>query len=157
MLKLEIPGFTTLTLEHLVLDYNGTLATDGKPVPGVIDRLRKLQQDLKIHIVTADTFGTARAELSGISDAPIVILEPENQARAKRSYVDGLGASHTVCIGNGRNDRFMLEAAALAVAVVQSEGAAGAAVQAAHIVTRNINEALDLLLNPKRLVATLRG
>ena len=29
MLSTQIPGFGSLTLEHLVLDYNGTLAVDG--------------------------------------------------------------------------------------------------------------------------------
>ena len=35
MIAVDIPGYRELRLEHLVLDYNGTLAEDGKLLPGV--------------------------------------------------------------------------------------------------------------------------
>ena len=35
MLTISIPGGATLDIEHLVLDYNGTLAVDGVLLPGV--------------------------------------------------------------------------------------------------------------------------
>ena len=75
----------------------------------------------------------------------------------KLKYVEQLGPDVTVSIGNGRNDRLMLEAAALGIAVVQEEGAAVQAVTAAVVVAPNILAALDLLLHPLRLVATLRS
>ena len=62
----------------------------------------------------------------------------------------------TLCIGNGNNDRLMLAAAALAIAVVQAEGAAQSALAALHIVRASVRDALDLLVHPKRIVATLR-
>ena len=34
MLELQVPGFKDLCLKHLVLDYNGTLACDGRPLKG---------------------------------------------------------------------------------------------------------------------------
>ena len=68
-----------------------------------------------------------------------------------------LGASLTVCIGNGRNDCLMIEAAALGIALVQREGAASAAILAADVVMSDILDALDLLISPLRLIATLRG
>ena len=46
MRRLGIPGFGTICLEHLVLDYNGTLAVDGRPLPGVRPRLRALARSL---------------------------------------------------------------------------------------------------------------
>jgi soluble P-type ATPase len=156
MLNIEIPDFATLRLEHLVLDHNGTLARDGKLIAGVDERLGRLRRDLRIHILTGNTFGNARAELAAIP-CELTILEPSAQAEAKRAYVEALGRSRTTCIGNGRNDRLMLEIAALGIVVVQEEGAAGVAVLAAHVVTRNIVEALDLLIHPPRLRATLRG
>jgi len=157
MLNIDIPGFGALRLEHLVLDYNGTLALDGNILPGVSDRLGLLGRDLQIHILTADTFGKARAELADVPFVRLAILETREQAEAKRSYVQELGSRITACIGNGRNDRLMLQEAALGIAVVQSEGAAGDALRAAHIAARDIVEALDLLIHPLRLVATLRG
>ena len=35
MIEIDIPGYKTLHLEHLVLDYNGTLAVDGVLIDGV--------------------------------------------------------------------------------------------------------------------------
>jgi soluble P-type ATPase len=87
----------------------------------------------------------------------VSVLGKDNQAEAKLHYVQELGLERTVCIGNGRNDRLMLKAAALGLAVVLAEGIAGETIQAADIVSRSINDALDLLLNPLRLTATLRS
>jgi soluble P-type ATPase len=157
MQNLEIPGFGTLRLEHLVLDYNGTLARDGMILPGVADRLGRLGRDLQIHILTADTFGKAGVELADVPFVRLTILDTQEQAEAKRGYVQELGSRITACIGNGRNDRLMLQEAALGIAVVESEGAAGDALRAAHIAARDIVDALDLLIHPLRLVATLRG
>jgi hypothetical protein len=79
------------------------------------------------------------------------------EAEAKIRYVQGLGAGQTAAIGNGRNDRLMLKEAALSMAVVQTEGTALEAFFAADLVTVGILDALDLLLFPQRLKATLRS
>ena len=156
MIETTIPGYKTLTLQHLVLDYNGTLACDGDLIKGVRDRLTDLARRLRIHVITADTFGKVRASLSGIP-CELTILPLENQDEGKRAYVQQLGPEATVSIGNGRNDCLMLETAALGIVVVQEEGAATRTVMAADIVCPNILSALDLLTNPKRLIATLRS
>jgi soluble P-type ATPase len=59
-------------------------------------------------------------------------------------------------VGNGANDVDMLAEAALGIAVLGSEGLAVPALIAADVLAASIDEALELLLNPKRLVATLR-
>lgn len=156
MLQIAIPGFGRLQLRHLALDYNGTLAVDGEILPGVRRRLDALSRRLNIHVLTADTFGKARVALAGAPLA-VSILSARGQDKAKRAYVERLGARYTVCIGNGRNDRLMLKAAALAIVVLQREGAAVAALTAADLVTPGIKEALELLDNPLRLVASLRS
>ena len=156
MLALEIPDFGTRNLEYLVLDYNGTLALDGELLPGVAERLSRLSKKLAIHVVTGDTFGKARQALGGIL-CELTILPGRAQSAAKRKYVKKLGVSATVCVGNGRNDRLMLEVAALAIAVVQTEGASPRTLEAADIVVTDVRHALDLLADPKRLEATLRG
>lgn len=155
MIELAIPGFADLRLQHLVLDYNGTLARDGELLPGVDERLRRLAQTMTLHVVTADTFGTAAARLAPLP-AEVMVLPQDGQAPAKRRYVERLGAAQVACIGNGRNDRLMLAAVALGIAVVQDEGASAEAVAAADVVAPDIAAALDLLLHPQRLVATLR-
>ncbi|HUL91357.1 MAG TPA: hypothetical protein VLV56_03315 [Burkholderiales bacterium] len=156
MLEIDIPGFARLSLQHLVLDYNGTLALDGRLLPGVRRRLSTLSRALEIHVVTADTFGAARAALAGLP-CRALILPARRQDRAKLAYVKRLGAARTACIGNGRNDRLMLKAAALGIAVLQGEGAAGVTLAEADIVIPAIAEALDLLAKPLRLTASLRS
>ena len=129
MLTIEIPGFGTLKLEHLVLDYNGTLARDGRLDPDAARLLPELAKVLRLHVVTADTFGTVAGEL---------------------------GAQNCIAVGNGNNDRAMLESAALGITVLGEEGAATATVLASDLLLPSIARALELLLYPKRLIATLR-
>jgi soluble P-type ATPase len=155
LLEIRIPGAQTLRLSHLVVDYNGTIAVDGVLLPGLHERLKLLAPQLQLHVVTADTFGQVQKQLQGIA-CQLSILDAEHQAEAKLAYVERLGAASTACIGNGRNDRLMLAAAALGIAVIQEECAAAATVQAADVVATSILDALDLLANPLRLIATLR-
>ncbi len=156
MLKLDIPGFGALRIDHLVLDFNGTLAVDGGLIPGVARRIRLLSRTLALHVLTADTFGTARATLANLP-CTVSILPAERQDRAKAAYVKRLGAARTACVGNGRNDCLMLKAAALGVAVLQQEGASREAVAAADLVMPGIVDALDALHHPLRLIASLRS
>ncbi|HON59048.1 MAG TPA: hypothetical protein PLT45_05875 [Smithella sp.] len=156
MLNLNIPGYQTLSLSFLVLDYNGTIACDGHLIPGIKELLTELSQHLAIHVLTADTFGSVKEELKGIP-CEVVIIAKENQAQAKAVYVRQLDAKKTVCIGNGRNDTLMLKEAALGIAVIQTEGCARDALLAAGVMTQNIHDALNLLRHPLRLIATLRS
>lgn len=156
MIEIDVPGHRKLPIEHLVLDYNGTIACDGKLLEGVRERLIDLSKKLTVHVLTADTFGNARSGLEGVP-CDLVILPPGDQAEAKRWRVEELGPECTICIGNGRNDRMMLECAAVGIAVVLEECASCEAVKAADVVCTSATSALDLLLNPKRLIATLRS
>jgi soluble P-type ATPase len=155
MLHIPVPGYGNLRLGHLVLDFNGTLACDGRLLPGVRERLVLLAEDVKVHVLTADTFGSAAQEVATIP-CELAVLPPEDQDEAKRRYLETLGPGAVVAVGNGRNDRGMLEVAALGVAVVQAEGAAFETILAADVVVPDILAALDLLAKPKRLAATLR-
>lgn len=156
MIEIDIPGFRTLRLSHLVADYNGTLAVDGMLLPGVAEALTQLASDVRIHVVTADTFGMAGAQLAGLP-VHLTIIPGTSQAAAKGAFVASLGGNTVVAIGNGRNDGEMLAAAALGIALIQQEGAAGATLAKADVVCSSAMDALELLRNPKRLVATLRS
>ncbi len=156
MIEIQIPGHKKLHLKHLVLDYNGTIAFDGRLIPGVKEKLEGLSEKLQIHIITADTFGLVQSEMGGIP-CKITVLPVENQDAGKLEYIKSLMLENTVCIGNGRNDRMMLKEASLGIAVVQEEGAAIVTILEADILCSNILTALDLLINPLRLVATLRS
>jgi len=154
MIQIEIPGRGLLEVEHLVLDLNGTLATDGIVSETVTQRLVSLLSRVQVHVVTADTFGTASAlEPFGIR---ILVLGPGDQVEAKARYVQQLGASRTVAIGNGMNDEGMLREAGLGIAVIGREGAASQALLAADLVVTSIEDGLDLLCIPKRMIASLR-
>jgi soluble P-type ATPase len=155
VIKIDVPGFGLLRLEHLVLDFNGTLAVDGALLPGVAERLLALAPRLSIHVLTADTHGTAALALEGLPCA-LAVVPPSGQAEAKRRFVEALGAECVVAIGNGRNDRLMLEAARIGIAVMQREGAAAETLAEAGVVVPAIEDALDLLAHPLRLVASLR-
>ena len=155
MIEIQIPGFGDLGLEHIVLDYNGTLALDGKLLAGVENRLVKLAPIFQVHILTADTFGKATPQLKNISHK-LHILRKNNEALQKEDFVKLLGYEKVVAFGNGNNDRNMIKTAALGIAVIGTEGCAIAAIQAADIAVTNINHGLELLLNPLRCKATLR-
>jgi soluble P-type ATPase len=155
MIEINVPDFGELRLAHLVLDYNGTLAFDGRPIGGVADLLARLSDHLRIHIITADTFGSVHQAFTGFAFT-VHVLSPGSEKEGKAAYVRRLGSRSSVCIGNGRNDRQMLKEAGLGIAVLQREGAAVQALVAADIIIPSIVDALDLLLHPKRVMATLR-
>ena len=152
MRSIEIPGGDTIRLEHLVLDVNGTLTNRGQPIDGVAERLAALAQDLELHLLTADTFGTASALGDRLGAAVTLIRRGED----KSAFIEALGAGACAAIGNGRNDAAMLRAARLGIAVVGPEGVAGAALAAADVVCGSIGEALELLADDRALIATLR-
>ncbi|EPR44684.1 Haloacid dehalogenase domain protein hydrolase type 3 [Desulfovibrio sp. X2] len=154
-LCIEVPGVGRLELSHLVLDYNGTLALDGELLEGVAERMRVLAGLLTVHVLTADTHGSAADRLAGLP-VRLALVTPTEQEEAKLRYVTVLGAARCAAVGNGANDTAMLRAAALGVAVIGREGAASAVLAAASVVVRDVRDGLDLLLRPLRLAATLR-
>jgi soluble P-type ATPase len=155
MLRISVPSSPDLELEYLAIDYNGTLAFEGKLIDGVAERLVKLSEFLEIWVITADTYGLAR---EGLRDLPVkmTILPPVDTSSSKVFETTRLGKDRTVAVGNGYNDRLMLRDAALNIAVLGPEGLCCQCAQNADVVFSDINLALDALLNPKRLTATLR-
>lgn len=157
MIDVAIPGGKPLRLRHLVLDVNGTLAVDGMLAPGVAERLETLRNLLELHLLTADTHGVQSSIDQALHLYATRLNTTRDGAEQKEDYVRRLGADGVATVGNGINDIRMLRAAALGIAVLGREGLATAALQAADIVVASIEDALDLLLRPKRLAATLRA
>lgn len=155
MMRIEIPGSGILELEDFVTDFSGTLSEDGSLLPGVRNKLNKLSEKLRIHVLTSDTFGRAEKELEGI-DCTLHVLEGEGHTVQKGEYVVRLGAERVVALGNGNNDALMLKNAKLGIAVCLKEGCSNRAIEAAQIFVSSPIDAVDLLLFPKRLIATLR-
>ena len=155
MISLDIPGFGNCQWRHLVLDLNGTLAHDGELIAGVSERIAQLREKLDICLLTADTRGTA-TQLAGELGIRSHLVERGQEAEQKERFVRSLGQVSVVAIGNGNNDVGMLAAAGLGIAVLGPEGTASRALTAADLVVCDICSALELLLFPQRLFATLR-
>lgn len=152
MIRIDIPNRGTIELQHAVFDINGTLAVDGVPIPGVADCLRSLADLLSIHLLTAGTHGNLTA-LEQILGHPLHIIQ---NGEEKAAFVRQLGAESVIAFGNGANDIAMLRLAAVGVAVLANEGMATGVLQAADLLTTSPVDAIDLVLHPKRLIATLR-
>ena len=168
MLEIDIPGTGNMRLTDLVLDYNGTIACKGMLISGVKERLQTLCQKLTVHIVTADTFGTAQniirssfaKELAAGRICIEVLPAPEerscDEAQAKLAILEAIGPASCCAMGNGRNDVLMLKAAALSFCILDGEGCAPQAFASAKIAVRDILSALELLLDTRCCIATLR-
>ena len=155
MIELNIPGRGLVHLQHLVCDVNGTLAVDGQLIEGVKQRLSSLRDRLTLHLLTADTHGKQSIIDQQLNLKALRIL-PGKEDQHKADYVQQLGAETVVAIGQGANDAEMLKAAALGICVFSDEGTAVKTLLSADLVVDNINDALELLEKPLRIVATLR-
>jgi len=155
MLEIDISGFGSVKLKHLVSDFTGTLSVNGKLLPGVKEQLNKIADLLAVHILTSDTFGMAKSELKGVR-CKTSILKGDYHDLQKEEYVQNLGASSVVAFGNGNNDRKMLRVSRLGIAVTEGEGCSIDALMSADVHIASIKAGLALLLNPKRFKATLR-
>ncbi|RPH48844.1 MAG: ATPase P [Desulfobacteraceae bacterium] len=151
-IDLEIQGGIIRKFTDLVLDYTGTLSQDGILLPGVAERLTGISAGLRITIMTADTFGMAADQTKGLPlDFKIIRTGIE-----KADAVSMMGGKNVIAVGNGRNDVPMMSRAGLGIAVIGPEGASAELVRAADVVVIDILNALDLIVHPLRLKATLR-
>lgn len=155
-MKIVIPEYKTLTLDTIFLDFNGTIAVDGIVPEGVKERLRILAEEFRIYVLTADTHGNAKEQCE---DIPVILHTfPTGNARDyKKEIVKSMGSRHCVAIGNGRNDELMLREAALSIGVMDREGMSGGIFRTADLCVRSMEDALDLLIYPGRVIAGLRG
>lgn len=131
-IRLELPGRTPIVFHRVLLDFNGTLACDGRLLPGVADWLRRLARRIEVEVLTADTFGTAASALARIPVAVRLIRTGAN----KRLLV--ASRQPVIAIGNGSNDAPMLAAATLGIAVIGPEGASAKALKHADVIMMSI-------------------
>jgi soluble P-type ATPase len=151
-ININVPGGSALVLDHLVLDVNGTITNRGVLIPGVAARIARLRETFDVHLLTADTYGTAD-EISAALDVP---AERVTDGVAKVAALQRLGGDSCVAIGNGANDELMLRTVGLGIAVLGPEGASPRTLAAADLVCGSILTALDLLTEPRALTSTLR-
>lgn len=157
-ITIDVPGFGKRHIRIAVSDYTGTYSFGGSIQPDVKKRLRELVTLVDLHIVTADSFGTAEQELAGIA-IPYKLRTASHDIE-KAAYVSQFDLLHVAAFGNGNNDRLMLKAvkegSGLAIAVDNGEGCAMDAMRNADVFAVGAANAIDLLLDPVRLKATLR-
>lgn len=156
MIKVAIPGKGEFELKHVVFDVNGTLAVDGHLLPGIPELLAALKDHLEIHLLTADTHGK-QAEIDLILNQKANRVKAGNEARQKADYVKKLGAKNTVAVGQGANDFLMLKSAVIGICTLSAEGTALETLLGSDLVVPDIITALNILLNPTRLIASLRN
>jgi P-type E1-E2 ATPase len=155
MIELNIPGGGQIELEHLVCDVNGTLAVDGKLQDGLVRGFSTLKDRLEIHLLTADMHGKQEI-IDRQLNLEAVRIQPGEEALQKAAYIEQIGKSRVVAIGQGANDAGMLKKARIGICVFSPEGVAVETLLAADLVAADINSALELLEKPLRLVASLR-
>jgi len=149
--NMEIPNYGRISAKTIIFDLNGTLGVEGKVSKDVKELLKKLVEKYNVVILSSDTFGTLEEEFRGID------LKVERVKDGNEKLEKALKYEPYIGIGNGNNDVRMLENAELAICVIGEEGASVEALLASDIVVKDIRDAINLLLNEKRLIATLRG
>lgn len=155
MISVAIRGWGDLEIEYLIIDYNGTCALDGKLKDGVKEKLEKVSRYIKVFIITADTYESIDSEVDVIG-FNVLKVKKEQSGVEKAKIVRELGPEKVVAIGNGANDAQMLREAALGIGVIGEEGCVNSLFKEADIMVRDVLDALNILLHPERLVATLR-
>lgn len=155
MISISIPGWRNVEIENIVLDLNGTIATDGKIDPASKEKINLLAKKVKVYVLTADTHGTASEEMKEL-EAELIEIPEEDSKNRKSLFLRSLNPDQTVAVGNGSNDQLILKEARLGIAILGDEGMSVLAAKHADIIVKNISDALDLFLKPKRLIATLR-
>jgi soluble P-type ATPase len=158
-IEIDVPGFGARRIITVLTDYSGTLSRGGRLDVGVRQLLRQLAESVDVHVLTADTFGMAEAELGGV---PVLMhrLNQGGQDVQKREYGMRVGVGHCAVLGNGNNDRLLLKAAkdggGIAIAVDNGEGCATDALLNSHLFIVGAANALSLFLEPRGCKATLR-
>jgi P-type E1-E2 ATPase len=156
-MKIKIPGKGEKEIHHVLLDYNGTIACDGQLIPIVVKKIQDIHKmGIKVHVLTADTHGNAMAQCEHLPVA-MRIFDRSDAAKNKAEIAEKLGGENCLCVGNGYNDGQMFEACGLAVAVIGEEGCAVQSLIKADLVCMSIKDAFNLILKPKRMIASLRG
>ncbi|NJE48129.1 HAD family hydrolase [Thermococcus sp. 9N3] len=147
---MEIPGYGKLEFNAVLFDLNGTLGVDGKVSDEVKELLARLADRYTVVVLSADTFGTLEEEFRGLP----VRIERVSSGAEKAEIAEGYAPY--VAVGNGNNDVAMLEKAELAFCVIGREGASVDALLASDVIVTDVRDAIEMLLNEKKLIATLR-
>jgi soluble P-type ATPase len=154
MIILQRPGRNPLEIEFILLNFEGTLATDRRIHPKAKDKLNLLSKRTNIYILTKGEQEAIRETLKKVK-AEVVYFKEGEVSQGKLDLLRQLGAAKSVAIGNGVDDVPMIEEAGLGICIIDVEGASGEAIKKADVVFTNILDALDFFLKPMRHKAVL--
>jgi soluble P-type ATPase len=154
MITIQRPGQSNLEIEFILVDFEGTLASDRRVHPKAKDKINLLSKRTKIYILTAEEKERVEEVLRKVK-AEIIYLTQGESSQKKLDLLRQLGATRTVAIGNGVDDVPMIEEAGLGVCVLGKEGMSSEAMEKADVVFMNMLDALDFLLKPLRQKTTL--
>jgi soluble P-type ATPase len=154
MITILRSGQEPLEIDFILLDFEGTLASDRRVHPKAKDRINLLSKRTKIYILTKEEKILMEEVLKKVKAETIYLMEGE-ASQQKLDLLRQLGASRTVAIGNGVDDVPMIEEAGLGISVMGKEGTFSEAMKKADVVFMNILDALDFLLKPLRQKSTL--
>lgn len=154
MIFIQRPGQGLLEIEYLLIDYEGTLASDGRVHPKAKDKINLLSKRIKIYILAKGEKDKVEERLKN-AKAEVLFLTEREASGEKLGLLRKLGPERTVAIGNGMDDAPMLEEAGFSICVIGREGASGETLKRADTVVTDILDALDFLLKPLRQKATL--
>ncbi|PHS39894.1 MAG: haloacid dehalogenase [Sulfurovum sp.] len=150
-----IPNYKKLEIKNILFDYNGTLAKNGKVGKKRKRLLQKICEQYQVYVITADTFGSVEKELNGL-DLEVIVLSSNNHTKEKKDFLKTIGKKNTIALGNGNNDAKMLKSAVVSMSIIGDEGCAKKTLLSSDIICKSIIDAMELILYPKRLIATLR-
>lgn len=153
IMKIEIPERDSLDIQNIILDLNGTIAIDGILIEGIKERIEQIKlQGIRVYLFSGDTHGNALSIAQELEIELVKTINAEEKLKAAKT----LGLETTATIGNGLIDALIVKETALGIIVIQKEGAHPATLMNADIVIPTIHDALELFINPKRIVATIR-
>ena len=155
MRKVKIPSYKNINIKYIIFDYNGTLAVDGVVKDEIKNKLVKLKDKFDIYVLTADTYGNAKKGLEGL-DVNFHIISKENGTVDKVDFIKKLGQKSCIAFGNGSNDCLMVKEAEIGICILEQEGCSVNTLMNSDLVVKNIEDGINMILNPERLVATLR-
>jgi soluble P-type ATPase len=154
MIAIQRPGQAPLEIDFILIDFEGTLASDRRVHPKAKDKVNLLARRAKVHVLTIGEKAVAEEALKRVKADLFCAAAGESSGR-KLELLRQLGPLRTAVIGNGVDDVPMMGEAGLALCVISKEGTSVEAMKKAHLVVSNVLDALDFLLKPLRQEATL--
>ena len=154
MISIQRPGMESLELHFVLIDFEGTLAMDGRVHPKAKDKVNLLSKRVTVYILTKSSKEKVEETLKKMK-AEILSMTEGDSSQQKLDVLQRLGPHQTAVIGNGFDDVQIMEQAGLGMCVIGKEGSSPEAVAKADLVVTSVLDALDFLLRPLRQGATL--